>query len=172
MADPAPTPGRRPLWIVVGLLPPAAAALWGAAELTWEHVTRGRPGTDVTVTVDVTGGEVVPALVPLAVLAVAAVAGTLALGGVWRRLLGVIVVLLGVVPVYAGITEGTELAGRALAVTGGALVLAAGAVLVARGHRVPRLGDRYRSPGAVKETARVEDDLWQALSEGEDPTLR
>ncbi|WP_092778916.1 Trp biosynthesis-associated membrane protein [Actinokineospora terrae] len=170
MAEPAPTPARRPLWIVAGLLPLAAAALWGAAALTWEHSARGRPGTDLTVTVDITGGEVAPALVPLAVLAVAAVAGTLALGGVWRRLLGVVVALLGLVPVFEGVVDGTEFAGRALAVAGGALMLAAGVVLVLRGHRAPRLGGRYRSPGAVKEAARDEEDLWRALSEGEDPT--
>ncbi|GAA2984077.1 Trp biosynthesis-associated membrane protein [Actinokineospora diospyrosa] len=154
------------------LLPVSAAALWGAARLPWEHTVRARPGTDATTTAAVPGEELVPALVPLAVLALAAIAGALALSGLWRRLLGAAVGLLGLVPVWSGLTVGAEFAGRALAVAGGVLMLAAGVLLVVTGHRAPRLGGRYRSPGAAKESARVEEDLWAALSEGQDPTLR
>ncbi|MBM7775706.1 hypothetical protein JOD54_005910 [Actinokineospora baliensis] len=175
MADPEPAPpaaGKRPLWIVVVLLPVAAGVLWGAARLPWQHTVRDRPGTGATTTVAVPGEELVPALVPLAVLAVAAIAGALALSGLWRRLLGAVVGLLGLVPVWSGLAEGSEFAGKALAVLGGVLMVAAGVLLVLTGHRAPRMGGRYRSPAAAKESARGEKDLWEALSEGQDPTLR
>ncbi|GLZ39428.1 Trp biosynthesis-associated membrane protein [Actinokineospora sp. NBRC 105648] len=164
---------RRPLWTVVVLLPLAAAALWGAARLPWGSAVRSRPGTDVTTNADIPGAELAPALVPLAVLALAAVAGSLAVSGSWRRVLGAVVVAAGLVPVWTGFLAHADtdaFAGRALAVVGGVLMVAAGALLAVRGHRMPRLGGRYRSPGAAKESARTEADLWQALSEGEDPT--
>ncbi|SDC28358.1 Trp biosynthesis-associated membrane protein [Actinokineospora iranica] len=163
----------RPLWIVVALLPAAAAALWGASRLAWGSAVRSRPGTDATVTVDVPGAELAPALVPLALVALAAVAGVLALGGLPRRVLGAVVALTGMAPIWTGLFTHSDTAafgGRALALAGGALMVAAGILLLLRGHRMPRLGGKYKSPGAAKESARTEQDLWQALSEGEDPT--
>ncbi|WP_051385946.1 Trp biosynthesis-associated membrane protein [Actinokineospora inagensis] len=158
---------------MIGLLLLAAAALWGSSRLAWGQSTHVRPGTDVTVAVAVPGSTAAPALVPLAVLALAAVAGVLAVGGQWRRWLGLVVAAAGAVPVWNALfqhTDGTEFAGRAVAVVGGSLTIAAGVLLLLRGHQTPRLGGRYRSPGAARETARDEQDLWQALSEGEDPT--
>ncbi len=160
--------------MVAVLLPAAAAALWGAARLPWGTAVRSRPGTGVTTSVDVPGGDFAPELVPLAVFALAAVAGVLAVSGTWRRVVGVVLVPAGAVPVWTGLFRHTDtdaFGGRALAVLGGVLLLAAAVALVWRGHRMPRLGGRYRSPGAAKETARGEQDLWQALSEGEDPTV-
>ncbi|MGQ0841380.1 Trp biosynthesis-associated membrane protein [Actinokineospora sp.] len=145
----------------------AALALWVASRLAWGTEVRARPGTDATTAVAVPGAEVAPALVPLAVLALAAIAGVVALGGLARRALGLVVALAGVVPLYQAIGPGTW--GRALAVTGGALLVAVGLLLLSRGHRMARLGARYRTPGAAKES---EPDLWRALSDGEDPTAR
>ncbi len=155
------------------LLPAAAGALWGASRLAWGTVTRATPGTDVATATAVPGAEVAPALVPLALVALAAVAGVAALGGAARRALGGVVLPAGLVPVWAALFEAVdtpEVAGRALAVLGGALMVAAGSLLLLRGHLMPRLGGRYESPGAAKESARTERDLWQALSEGDDPT--
>ncbi|PPK67622.1 Trp biosynthesis-associated membrane protein [Actinokineospora auranticolor] len=167
------TESRRPLWTAVGLLPLAAAALWGASRLPWGATIRSRPGTDATTSVPVPGAEIAPALLPLAVLALAAVAGLLAVAGPWRRVVGALLAAAGLVPVWTGLVQHTDadaLWGRVLAAAGGALMVAAAVVLLLRGHRAPRLGSRYRSPAAVKEAARAEPDLWQALSAGDDPT--
>jgi hypothetical protein len=52
----------------------------------------------------------------------------------------------------------------------GLMLLLVGALLVARGHRMPRLGARYRTPGAARQTIDPDRRWWQALDEGEDPT--
>ncbi|HVK23017.1 MAG TPA: Trp biosynthesis-associated membrane protein [Actinokineospora sp.] len=150
MADPA----KRPLWTICALLPLAALALWAAARVDWG---------------DVAGERALPALVPLALLDLAAVAAVLALGPLPRRIVGLLVGGLGVVPVVSAFSAGPFLWGRALAVTGGALMVAAGVLLLLLGHRLPRFGAKYAAPGAAAES---EPDLWRALSEGDDPTAR
>ncbi len=66
--------------------------------------------------------------------------------------------------------------GPAAAVAGGVLLVAAGAVLAWRGHRMPRMGARYSAPGAAERASAARPDsdreLWNALTEGEDPTAR
>ncbi len=157
------------------LLPGGAAALWAASRLPWGTRPRPRPGTDATLTVDIPGSEVAPALVPLAVLALAGIAGVVAVGGIFRRILGSVFAAAGVVPIWLGV-NGPEVSGftwgRTLAVIGGVLMVAAGIVLLARSNRLPRLGARYQSPSVAKEFAQDDSDLWSALSEGDDPTAR
>lgn len=163
---------RGPLWISVALLPVAAISLWGASELPWGVDTRTRPGTSAVVTADVPGAQVAPALVPVALLALAAVAGVVALGGPARRALGPLLVAAGAFPAWWAVDSGVVDWGPALAALGGALMAAAGALVLLRGHRMPRMGGRYRAPGAAKASARREPDLWQSLTEGDDPTDR
>ncbi len=148
---------KRPLWIVVLLLLLGAAALWGSSRLAWD---------------DRRGDEVLPALVPLALLCLAAIAAVVALSGWVRRVLGVVVVAAGGTATWLGVSESGALPGRGLAVLGGILALGAGVVLVVRGSVMPRLGGGYQTPGAARRSADPERELWNALERGDDPTDR
>jgi hypothetical protein len=37
---------------------------------------------------------------------------------------------------------------------------------------MPRLGGNYQTPSAAKGNESPEKELWRALSEGEDPTMK
>ncbi|WP_052020505.1 Trp biosynthesis-associated membrane protein [Actinokineospora spheciospongiae] len=174
MTEPQEPPGpppRRLLWTVVGLLVLSAAGLWGSSYLTWSTSIGTVPGTGAATSADVPVSAALPSVVPLAVLALAGVAGVLALGPVPRRVAGALLAAAGLVPVWQAVagTGGAVPARLAVAVAG-LVMAAAGGVLLIRGARLPRMGARYAAPGAAKESARTDDDLWQALSEGEDPT--
>ncbi|MEU4739653.1 Trp biosynthesis-associated membrane protein [Actinosynnema sp. NPDC023658] len=157
---PAPRPGRRPLWIVVALLLLGAVALWGASAVTWDA------------SADRSGGEVVPALTPLALLCLAAIAAVVALGGWVRRVLGVVVLLAGVAAAFQGVDAGGPALGRGLVFLAASAVVAAGVLLLVRGSAMPRLGGGYQTPGAAKRTTDPERELWNALERGDDPTER
>ncbi|MFF5988597.1 Trp biosynthesis-associated membrane protein [Prauserella flavalba] len=183
---------KRPLWIVVVALLLGAAALWGASGLTWIDVPRGLT-IDGRLADDLSGGDLMTWPVPLALLALAAVAAVLAVRGVARRILGVLLVVVGALILYlalngdaydvawsgwapgydesAGSPERTFW-GPAAAVAGGVLVLLAGALLTWRGHRMPRMGAKYSAPGGRRAEKDTEKELWDALSDGEDPTTR
>ncbi|ROP40953.1 MULTISPECIES: Trp biosynthesis-associated membrane protein [Saccharothrix] len=153
-------PGRRPLWIVVALLLLGAVALWGASALSWDA------------SADRSGGDVVPALTPLALLCLAAIAAVVALSGWVRRLLGAVVLLAGAAAAFQGVDADGPVTGRGLVLLGAALAVAAGVLLVVRGPAMPRLGGGYQTPGAAKRTADPERELWNALERGDDPTDR
>ncbi len=151
------------------------------------------------VEVQVDGSEVLPALAPLGVLALAAVAAALATGGWVRRLLGALLLVAAVPPVLgvlrvadegwltgaavsaAGLPARSVPAGTAtvlptgpgFAAGGAALLAAAGVALVVRGHRMPRLGRRYQVP-TVRPVGPPENppdgQLWERMDAGEDPT--
>lgn len=154
---------RRPLWIVTGLLLGAAALLWISSMMTWA------PG--------VTGAS---ALVPLALLALAGIAGVLATSGWARRVVGVLLALAGPAAAWMGLESAfgqveigfTGLLARLLAVLAGVAFLGAGALLVSAGHRMPKLGGNYQTPSAAKDNESAEKQLWRALSEGDDPTMK
>ncbi|WP_024877216.1 Trp biosynthesis-associated membrane protein [Saccharomonospora piscinae] len=189
---------RRPLWIVVALLVLAAAGLWAASSLTWLDLPPGS-GYEGELRESLTGGDLVPWPGPLALLALAAVAAALALRGVARRLLGVVLAAAAVwvtVLVLGGSAyEAYEAApavrapgydtlpgspsrtwwGPAAALASAALLASAGVLLAWRGHRMPRMGAKYSAPGDERRRAAAPDpdaDLWKALSEGKDPTER
>lgn len=168
----------------------AAAVLWVSSRLTWWYSA----STGIAAPVTSDGAQHTPALLPLAVLAVAGVAGVLATSGWARRVVGALLALAGLAAGWTGIDGVSEvlgprprgfplaevLAGRLLAVLAGIAMIIAGVVLVRVGHRMPGLGSRYRAPAAAR-TARGRapngdepDDkwLWQALSDGQDPTTR
>jgi hypothetical protein len=166
--------------IVVALLL-AALALWGASRLTWFAEFRDG-GVRGTVLHRETGEQRATALVPLALLALAGVAGVIATGGWARRVLGVVLALAGVAAVWSGVAgvrfggyagglPVTEmLLGRGLAVLGGILVAAGGLAAVKGAGRAARLGARYAAPATRKKVRDPDAELWEALSEGEDPT--
>ncbi len=178
---------KRSLLVTIAALLLAAIALWGSSRLTWAEMTAaGRP------TVELTGADVAGWLVPVAVLALAAVAAVLALPGVVRRVLAVGLVAAGLLVVWFSLDGGAYEAGRftyqplseaqsdpqrtligpATAIAGALLLLTAGALLLLRGHRMPRLGAKYSAPGGKPPAEDPDDDLWRALSDGEDPTSR
>lgn len=137
-----------------------SAALWGSSQLVWDTSADRR------------GDEVLPSLVPLALLCLAAIAAVVALSGWARRVLGAVVVAAGGTAVFLGVTASGALPGRGLAWLGGFLVLGAGVLLVVRGGAMPRLGGGYQTPGAAKRSTDPERELWNALERGDDPTDR
>ncbi|SFW90366.1 Trp biosynthesis-associated membrane protein [Amycolatopsis australiensis] len=166
--------------IVVALLL-GALALWGASRLTWYAEFRDG-GVRGTLLHRETGEERATALVPLALLALAGVAGTVATGGWARRVLGIVLALAGAAAVWTGV-DGVRftgwvaglpvtqmLLGRGLAVLGGILVAAGGLAAVKGAGTAARLGTRYAAPATRKKARDPDAELWEALSEGEDPT--
>ncbi|NIH79327.1 Trp biosynthesis-associated membrane protein [Amycolatopsis viridis] len=177
-----PASSRRPLWIVAVALLLAAAALWGSSRLVWSAELRDA-GVRGTVLEEHTGAQISGALVPLAVLALAGVAGLVAASGWLRRVLGVVVALAGVAAGWiavdgwrfggfpAGAPAGQIFAGRGLALLAGILMLVAGLIAGKGAGRMAKLGARYQAPAGRKKAAKDPDtELWEALSEGEDPT--
>ncbi len=172
---------KRPLWMMVTVLLLGALALWGASRLTWFAEFRDG-GVRGTVLYRETGEQRAAALVPLALLALAGVAGLVATGGWARRVLGAVLALAGVAAVWTGVAgvrfsgyaDGLPvtqmLLGRGLAVLGGILVAAGGLAAVKGASRATRLGAKYAAPATRKKVRDPDVELWEALSEGEDPT--
>jgi uncharacterized membrane protein (TIGR02234 family) len=178
------------------LLVVAAAGLWGASRLTWVQVTSfdglTHPRTD-----DLTGATWSTALIPLALVALAAAVAALAVRGWPLRILAVLVaaasaamgylaISLWVVPDVAARAARlvevpiTDLVGTERHSTGAVLTLVAaalslvGAVLLLRS--ATRSGTdtaRYqRGPADTAEqgTPMSERMIWDALDAGQDPT--
>jgi uncharacterized membrane protein (TIGR02234 family) len=175
--------GFRLLWTVLTLLVLGAGALWLSSRLTWSWSRQPTPLRGVQV-VSVDGAGVSSALVPLAVLALTAVAAVLAIGGWGRRLVGLLVGVAGVAAVWAGMTglsavfaahpvgypRSQVLFGHGLAMLAGLLLVAASVLVVRNAARLPRMGGGYQTPSAAKRRRDPDTELWQALSEGRDPT--
>jgi hypothetical protein len=167
--------------MILGALLLGALALWGASRLTWSAEFRDG-GVRGTLLHRETGEQRAPALVPLALLALAGVAGVVATGGWARRALGVVLALAGAAAVWSGVAgvrfggyaaglPVTEMfLGRGLAVLGGILAAAGGLAAVKGAGRAARLGAKYAAPATRKKARDPDSDLWEALSEGEDPT--
>ncbi|GGM37309.1 hypothetical protein GCM10012275_05490 [Longimycelium tulufanense] len=191
MADRAGGGARRALWLAVVLLLGAAAALWGSSRLTWLAMTEERPGGGVA-TVIRQGAEQAPQLVPLALVALAAVAALVATGGWLRRGIGVLLLVVGawalwtaLSPVDSGYPGDVPVAQRAeldrarverpwarvLAAGGGALLLGAGAATLWWGPRMPRMGARYQAPSGARRQRDPQRRMWDAIDAGEDPTV-
>lgn len=185
-------PSRR-VTVLLGLA--ASALLIGAMRPTW--VEASAPDLAGTVQqVAVPGAEAAPAVLALALVAIAASLAT-ALSSRWLRwLTGPALVLAGLGAILAalGVTSdpGTA-AGGAVAATTGMLgsavearatawpllslvpalaVVAVGALTLAAGGTWP-LGTRYRSPALAAATGPEQDPAaaWDALTRGEDPSL-
>lgn len=153
------------------LLLSGALGLWVSARLTWASETVERPGAGVS-TIDRTGTDLVPELVPIAVLCLAAIAAVVALSGWSRQALGVVVLLAGGGAIALTAGGRGELPPRGVALAGALLLVVAGLLLVVRGRAMPKLGGSYQTPGAAKRAADPDKELWQALERGDDPTER
>nr|WP_202507709.1 Trp biosynthesis-associated membrane protein [Amycolatopsis rubida] len=170
------------MWTIILALLLGALALWGASRMVWFAEFRDE-GVRGTVLYTEPGEQRATALVPLALLALAGVAGAVATGGWLRRALGIVLVLAGAAGVWNGVDgiefggfapglPGTEIVlGHLIAVLGGILVALGGLAAITWAGAARKLGARYAAPGAAKAARKDPDtELWEALSEGEDPT--
>ena len=189
---------RRSLAVACLLLLAGAGTAWLSGSLTWFSVsvptaTRG------TVAASVTGSQIQPTVTAVAATLLAAVAATVALSGIARRVLGVLVALVGVaagwaavarvvtpptpaelVSARAGLNTGGQpigtsavstAAGPWIALAAAVLAVAAGALLVVRERRMARLGARYAAPGAAAAPSDPDRAAWEQLDDGGDPTV-
>lgn len=179
------------------LLAVAAAALWAASKLTWVQIT-SFDGLGQPKTADLSGATWSTALVPLALLVLAAAVAALAVRGWPLRILAVLVAAASAGMGYLAISLWvvTDVAVRASRLaevpvadlldtqrhyTGAVLTLVAtafslvGAVLLMRSAaRGQAEAARYtRQPTVAAEApgaAMSERMIWDALDEGRDPT--
>jgi hypothetical protein len=163
--------------MIAALLLGAAAALWGATELSWVPKIEPPPqqvggvgGTGIGHSTAGTGG---PSFTALALLALASLAGVFAVGGRLRRLLGAIIVVAGGYVCWQafGTPGAVDLfTGRGLALLGGVLFAGAGALIVYYAGALPTMGAKYELATAERRTGDPDKDMWDGLSDGEDPT--
>jgi len=204
MAGEPPAVDRRELAVAVAVLLAGAALALVVAQAPWVHVRSGTPGTvavlvQVPLVLDVTGTDAAPAVVPLAVLALAGAVGLLATRGWARSVLAALLVLTGAAVLVSAVRvllapragtaaalahQSIDAAAAAhatytlawwwplLAAFGGVLVAGAAAFAVLRGRRWPAMGARFDAPArAAAGGGRLYGDAWSALDRGEDPTL-
>jgi uncharacterized membrane protein (TIGR02234 family) len=170
------------------VLAASAVMLWAASAVTWVD-QRYRTPFSGDVTFSATGATVRPELVPLALVALAAIAAVLATGRWLRRVLGVVLCLAGAflawrgvgLPVagsYPSVPPGsTPISAPAANPVGPALMVVAALALVAAGflvaryaRKLPEMGAKYAAPGRKRVSKDPHKQLWDALDEGEDPT--
>ena len=161
----------RPLLTVIVLLLLAAFALWISSALPANSPAH-TPG--VPAAADPLPHNMV--LTPLALLALAAIAGAVALSGTPRRLLGAVLLCVPGLAWWQAVdvAESPSTIGmgiRILVWLAGLLVLTAAVVLMLFGHRMPRLGSRYQTKNVSNKTKDTDLELWRALDAGSDPTL-
>lgn len=171
------------MWTLILLLVAGAALLWLSSRLTWDWSKQVSPLRGVVI-VKRTGSEVESALNPLALLSLAAVAATLAIGGWPRRIIGGLVGCAGLAAIWLGVSGlpgvfGTHpagyprsqvIVGHLVAVLAGICVVLAAVAIVRHAVELPKLGGNYQAPGAPRRRRDPDAELWQALSEGHDPT--
>jgi uncharacterized membrane protein (TIGR02234 family) len=182
----------------------AGAALAGGLALsaggqTWASVTAVRHAPLPPVTVAVLGSDAAPLVPAAGLVLLAAVVALLAVRGLGRVAVGLLMALAGGVLAWSGlrvqsgglasaaaaapglggprdtaVTVNLAYVWPALALLAGALGVAAGLAAVLRGRGWPGMGRRYeRDTGAVPPPRTDEDRAqaaWQALDRGEDPT--
>ncbi len=175
---------KRPLWMIVVLLLGAAAALWGAGAVSWNPepppLPEERGGYQLVDSLYGFGigdgsGDGSPDLTAVALLALAGLAGVFAVGGWPRRILGAIFGAAGGYTAWAAISIDMPLGfslwtGRGFAFLGAAALLAAGALVMAHARRLPTMGARYEAANTGARTGDPDKDMWDGLSEGDDPT--
>ena len=171
----------------------AAGALWLASRMTWVVVS-SFDGLGQPETATLSGGSWSTALVPLALMLLAAVLKS-TVGPTWQlRLLAVVVGGMSAVMGYLAISLWVvpDIAVRAANLAEvpvadlvdtqrhywGAVVTLVAAVLTLAGAKDPSHDDRYEAPARRREAARrraagsdmSERMIWDALDEGRDPT--
>lgn len=175
----------------------AAAGLWAASRMTWVEVTSfdglGQPRT-----VALSGGTWSTALVPLAVLLLAAAVAPLAVRGWPLRILAVLVAVASAGMAYLAISlwvikdvavrashiaeaPVADLVGTQRHYAGAVVTVVAAVIALACTVLLMRSAGRQRSGAAryARQPARLPDEtagemseraIWDALDEGSDPT--
>jgi len=163
------SPRRELTLAVVACLAAAGLALL-AASRTWTVETRARPAPLPAVVTGRTGGELVPALPALGLVALAGAGGLVATRGRGRSVLGALLVADGLA--MAATTAGQL--GRSgwpvAGVVAGIVVSAVGVATLARGKSWPALGSGYERPRRSATPRESEADAWDAIDRGIDPT--
>jgi uncharacterized membrane protein (TIGR02234 family) len=176
---------------VVGAAVAGGLALTAGGQ-TWAQVTVARPAPLPPVESTLSGASVAPLVPAAGLVLLAAAVALLAVRGIGRAAVGLLVVVAGAVLVWSGtrtLTGGVDAtavrdatvdvtaAWPVLAVLAGVLGIAAGGLAVLRGRTWPAMGRRYERPGAEADGTpdrRSDDDrardAWTALDRGEDPT--
>lgn len=180
------------------LLVLAALGLWGASRVPWAAVTSadglGQPKTST-----VTGAAWSNALIPMAVLLLAAAIAGLAVHGWGLRAMAVLVALISLVLGYLGISlivmpdvaaRAADLAqvpvmslvgsqryylGAGLTIAAAVVTLLAAVLLMRSATSARRTAAKYAAPAARRSAARTGDavserGMWDAIDEGHDPT--
>ncbi len=199
MADTRPVAGRRTLRAAQLLLVVAAAGLWAASRLTWVELnTFDGLGPPKLVTLPGVGWST--ALLPLAILLLAAALAALAVRGWALRVLAVLVALASLATGYLGIStlelpdvaaRGAELAhvpllelvgskrhypGPVITVLAAVIILLAAALLMRAATSAGGTGTKYVTPAVRRSAERRDEDpvsertMWDELDEGRDPT--
>lgn len=174
---------------VLGLLA-VGGGTFAAVRADWSRATAAAAGLP-EVELAVSGSDVVPGAVGLAVLVMAAGAGVLAAGPRLRRVIGLLVVVAGVVGVVLttglgssmdtaqqraideAAASGADVAweatlARPLASAGFVLVALLGLLVAWFGPRWATMGRKYDAPAAREPDA---SDLWKSMDDGVDPTV-
>lgn len=186
-----PAAARRELWGWVAATAFGCLLVLIAAGSAWVRVTQGESAAP-------TGGDLSPALTPVALAGLAGVVAVLATQGVGRRLVGALVALCGAgaavatwtalrgANVTGWLSEQNALRGvtdvpwevvpvwPVVAAAGAVLMVAGGVVAIVRGPGWAGMSARYERDSAQGAQAQVKDDkaLWDALDRGDDPTDR
>jgi len=180
------------------LLVVAAIGLWVAARLPWVAITSsdglGQPKTST-----LTGGTWSNALIPMAVLLLAAAIAGLAVHGWGLRVVAVLVALVSLVLGYLGVSlvvmpdiapRAAELAqvpvmalvgsqrhylGAGLTLGAAVVALLAAVLLMRSATSARHTAAKYAAPAARRTAARTGDavserGMWDAIDEGRDPT--
>jgi uncharacterized membrane protein (TIGR02234 family) len=192
-------PARREFGGVLGGAALAGALALSAGGQEWASVTAVRQPPLPPVTVAVLGSDAAPLVPAAGLVLLAAAVALLAVRGLGRGVVGLLMALAGGVLGWSGLrvllgglasaTNGLPGLGGpretsvavhvasvwpVLALLAGLLGAAAGLVAVLRGRGWPGMGRRYeRDAGAVLPPRTDEDRAqaaWQALDRGEDPT--
>jgi len=168
---------HRPLWIIAVLLLGAAAALWGATKVSWVPAVDTPAPTPGLGTGGVGGTGAAagapPSFTALALLALASLVGMFAVGGWARRALGAVIAVAGAFVCWRAVAEPGAwglFTGRGIALLGGVLFLAAGLLIVRYATALPTMGSRYELANAERRSGDPHRDMWDDLSQGEDPT--
>lgn len=190
-------PRRELTGVLVAAAVGAALVLFASAQ-DWATITVGRRPPLPPVSTVARGGELAP-LAPAAALVLLTAAGALlAVRGLGRVLVGLLMVVAGTAVVWSSgrVLGGVDVvttrlqalgvpaadlqldltpAWPVLAVLGGMLGVVAGVLSAVRGRRWPALPRRYERAGAAAPggggTGELHDDTaWNALDRGEDPT--
>ncbi|MDK3256060.1 Trp biosynthesis-associated membrane protein [Blastococcus capsensis] len=192
----SPAADRRQLAAAALAAAAAGALALSAAGQRWAQVTAERRAPFPPVTGMLSGGDAAPLVPASGLVLLAAAVALLAVRGVGRVVVGLLVAAAGAALVLSGLRVlaggvpdaaadlpglgGGQLSATTvevsatwpvLVVVAGLLAVVAGGLAAARGRAWPAMGQRYERAPAVRRSAEDRaDDAWKALDRGEDPT--